>query len=65
MHAGFFDRVVPAEQWPMAIPMAGQMFKQANAEAFKNTKLRSRKDIFKTLDQAIEDDLDPAKVHAV
>jgi len=65
MHAGFFDRVVPAEQWPMAIPMAGQMFKQANAEAFKNTKLRSRKEIFKTLDQAIEDDLDPAKVHAV
>jgi len=65
MHAGFFDRVVPAEQWGMAIPMAGQMFKQANPAAFKGTKLRSRKEIFKILDQAIEDDLDPAKVHAM
>ncbi|WP_409432853.1 crotonase/enoyl-CoA hydratase family protein [Litorimonas sp. RW-G-Af-16] len=65
MHAGFFDRVVPAEQWPMAIPMAGQMFKQANPKAFRETKLRSRKEIFKILDQAILDDLDPAKVHAL
>ena len=65
MHAGFFDRVVPADQWAMAIPMAGQMFKQANPAAFKGTKLRSRKEIFKILDQAIEDDLDPAKVHAM
>ena len=65
MHAGFFDRVVPAEQWEMAIPMAGQMFKQANPAAFKGTKLRSRKEIFKILDQAIEDDLDPAKVNAM
>lgn len=65
MHAGFFDRVVPEDQWAMAIPMAGQMFKQVNAEAFKNTKLRSRKAIFEILDQAIEDDLDPEKVHAV
>ncbi len=65
MHAGFFDRVVPAEQWPMAIPMAGQMFGQLNAKAFRETKLRSRKEIFKLLDQAIIDDLDPAKVHAM
>lgn len=65
MHAGFFDRVVPSEQWPMAIPMAGQMFGQLNAKAFRETKLRSRKEIFKILDQAIEDDLDPAKVHAM
>ena len=65
MHAGFFDRVVPEEQWPMAIPMAGQMFKQINETAFKNTKLRARKEIFKILDQAIEDDLDPEKVHAI
>jgi enoyl-CoA hydratase len=65
MRAGFFDRVVPEEQWEMAIPMAGQMFKQVNPEAFKNTKLRSRKEIFKILDQAIKDDLDPQKVHAV
>ena len=65
MHAGFFDRVVPAEQWPMAIPMAGQMFGQLNAKAFRETKLRSRKEIFAILDQAIIDDLDPAKVHAM
>jgi len=65
MHAGFFDRVVPAEQWDMAIPMAAQMFGQVNAKAFKETKLRSRKEIFAILDQAIEDDLDPAKVHAM
>jgi len=65
MHAGFFDRVVPAEQWPMAIPMAGQMFGQLNAKAFRETKLRSRKGILAILDQAIEDDLDPAKVHAL
>jgi enoyl-CoA hydratase len=49
----------------MAIPMAGQMFKQANPKAFRETKLRSRKAIFAVLDQAIEDDLDPAKVHAL
>lgn len=65
VQAGFFDRLVPAEQWEMAIPMAGQMFKQANPAAFKGTKLRSRKDIFAILDQAIEDDLDPDKIHAV
>lgn len=65
MHAGFFDRVVPAEQWPMAIAMVGKMFGQLNAKAFRETKLRSRKEIFKILDQAIEDDLDPAKVHAM
>lgn len=65
MHAGFFDRVVPAEQWPMAIPMAGQMFGTLNPKAFRETKLRSRKEIFKILDQAIEDDLDPEKIHAM
>ena len=65
MHAGFFDRVVPEEQWPMAIPMVGQMFGQLNAKAFRETKTRSRKEIFAILDQAIEADLDPARVHAV
>ncbi len=65
MHAGFFDKVIPAEQMSMAGPMAGQMFSQLNETAFKNTKRRSRKAIFAVLDQAIEDDLDPAKVHAM
>lgn len=65
VHAGFFDRTVPAEQWDMALPMAGQMFGQLNKDAFRNTKLRARKALFEILDQAIEDDLDPAKIHAV
>jgi enoyl-CoA hydratase len=65
MHAGFVDRIVPAEQMPMAGPMAGQMFSQLNMTAFRGTKLRSRKAVFEILDQAIEDDLDPEKIHAV
>ncbi|NNE57517.1 MAG: crotonase/enoyl-CoA hydratase family protein [Hellea sp.] len=65
VRAGFFDRTVPVDQLAMAGPMAGQMFKQLNETAFKNTKRRSRKAAFAILDQAIEDDLDPAKVHAM
>ena len=65
MHAGFFDRVVPAEHFAMAGPMAAQMFGQLSMSAFRGTKLRSRKAIFAMLDQAILDDLDPEKVHAV
>lgn len=65
MHAGFFDKIIPVEQLPMAPAMIGQMFGQLNETAFKNTKNRSRKEIFAILDQAIEDDLDPALVHAM
>jgi len=65
VHAGFFDRVIPTEQLSMAGPMAAQMFGQLDKTAFRGTKLRSRKEIFSILDQAIEDDLDPARVHAV
>jgi len=65
IRAGFYDRTVPVEQLDMAAKMAGGMFKQLNAGAFRGTKLRSRKAIFAILDQAIEDDLDPAKIHAV
>ena len=64
LRAGFFDRIVPQEQMKMAGPMAGQMFSQLNMTAFKNTKLRARKDVFKLLDQAIEDDLDLDKIYA-
>ena len=53
MHAGFFDRVVPEEQWPLAIPMVGQMFSQANPKAFRETKTRSRKEIFTILDLSL------------
>jgi enoyl-CoA hydratase len=65
MHAGFIDRIMPQEQVPLAPEMVGKLFSQLDMTAFKNTKLRSRKEIFAVLDQAIEDDLDPAKVHAV
>jgi len=65
MHAGYFDRVVPAEQWPMAPAMAAEMFKQCNRDAFCNTKARSHKAFLALIDQAIEDDLDPAKIHAL
>jgi len=60
VYAGFFDRTVPAEQVPMAGMMAGSMFKQLNNDAFKNVKVKSRKAVFKVLDQAIIDDLDPS-----
>ena len=63
--AGFIDRIVPKEQLSSAAAMAGKMFGQLDKTAFRNTKLRSRKAIFATLDQAIEDDLDPEKIHAV
>lgn len=65
VRAGFFDRTVPVEQLPMAGPMAAGMFGQLNKTAFRNTKLRSRKAAFAILDQAIADDLDPEKIHAV
>ena len=65
VRAGFFDRTVPLEQLAMAGPMAGNMFKQHNEKAFRETKLRAQKEAFKILDQAIADDLDPAKIHAM
>ncbi|MDT0594657.1 crotonase/enoyl-CoA hydratase family protein [Glaciecola petra] len=63
--AGFIDRIVPQEQMPMAAAMAGKMFAQLDMTAFRNTKMRSRIEAFAILDKAIEDDLDPSKVHAV
>lgn len=65
VRAGFFDRTVPLEQLPMAGPMAGNMFKQHNEKAFRETKLRAQRESFKILDQAIADDLDPEKIHAL
>ena len=63
MHAGFVDRIVPAAQLPLAGPMAAQLFGQLHEQAFRKTKLKTRKAAFAILEQAIEDDLDPAKVH--
>lgn len=65
MHAGFIDRIVPPEQMVMAGPMAGQMFGQLHRDAFAKTKVKTRKAVFAILDQAIEDDLDPEKIHGV
>ena len=62
---GFFDKVVSADEWESSIPMAAKLFSQVNTKAFRETKLRSRKEIFKILDKAILDDLDPEKVHAM
>ncbi len=45
--------------------MAAKLFSQVNTKAFRETKLRSRKEIFRILDKAILDDLDPEKVHAM
>lgn len=65
VRAGFFDRTVPLDQIAMAGPMAGNMFKQLNETAFMQTKRRAQKASFAILDQAIVDDLDPAKIHAM
>jgi len=65
MHAGFFDKVVPAGEWEDSILMVGKLFGQVNPKAFRETKLRSRKELFKILDKAISDDLDRTKIHAM
>lgn len=65
VEAGFFDKIIPQDQLAAAPAMIGQMFGALNETAFRQTKQRSRKEVFAVLDQAIEDDLDPAKVHAM
>ncbi|TBU88491.1 crotonase/enoyl-CoA hydratase family protein [Phytopseudomonas dryadis] len=52
--AGFFDKVVPAEQLlPTALAVAQQM-KKINMNAHRNTKLKVRAALLETLDKAIE-----------
>ena len=52
--AGFLDKVVPAEQLlETALAVAKQM-KKINMTAHRNTKLKVRKALLETLDQAVE-----------
>lgn len=54
VHAGFLDRVVPAEQlMETALATATQM-KAINMNAHKKTKLKVRKNLLEALDTAIE-----------
>ncbi|SIR05131.1 crotonase/enoyl-CoA hydratase family protein [Aquipseudomonas alcaligenes] len=52
--AGFLDKVVPAEQLMATAVAAAQQLKKINMTAHKNTKLKVRKALLDTLDQAIE-----------
>ena len=52
--AGFLDKVVPAEQLLASAQAAAQQLKKINMTAHRNTKLKVRKALLETLDQAIE-----------
>lgn len=52
--AGFLDKVVPAEQLLAAAQAAARQMQKINMSAHKNTKLKVRKGLLATLDQAIE-----------
>ncbi|WP_439888255.1 crotonase/enoyl-CoA hydratase family protein [Pseudomonas sp. MBLB4123] len=54
--AGFLDKVVPAEQLMNSALAAAQQLKKINMTAHRNTKLKVRKALLETLDQAIEQD---------
>jgi enoyl-CoA hydratase len=54
--AGFLDKVVPAEQLQAAALAAAQQLKKINMTAHKNTKLKVRKALLDTLDNAIIQD---------
>lgn len=51
--AGFLDKVVPADELIEAAKVAAQQLKKVNMTAHKNTKLKARKALLETLDQAI------------
>ncbi|MNY55715.1 enoyl-CoA hydratase [compost metagenome] len=54
LDAGFLDKVVPAEQLLAAAQAAARQMQKINMSAHKNTKLKVRKGLLETLDQAIE-----------
>lgn len=54
LDAGFLDKVVPAEQLLAAAQAAARQMQKINMSAHKNTKLKVRKGLLATLDQAIE-----------
>ncbi|MGE8408829.1 MAG: crotonase/enoyl-CoA hydratase family protein [Pseudomonas sp.] len=51
--AGFLDKVVPAEQLQEAALAAARQLKKINMNAHKHTKLKVRKALLETLDDAI------------
>ena len=51
--AGFLDKVVAAEQLQEAALAAARQLKKINMSAHKNTKLKARKALLETLDDAI------------
>ncbi|MDX1366523.1 crotonase/enoyl-CoA hydratase family protein [Pseudomonas sp.] len=54
--AGFLDKVVPAEQLLATAQAVARQMQKINMTAHKNTKLKVRKSLLETLDQAIERD---------
>ncbi|WP_165672715.1 crotonase/enoyl-CoA hydratase family protein [Metapseudomonas otitidis] len=54
LDAGFLDKVVPAETLLPTALAAAQQLKKINMTAHRNTKLKVRKALLETLDQAIE-----------
>lgn len=54
LDAGFLDKVVPAEALLPTALAAAQQLKKINMTAHRNTKLKVRKALLETLDQAIE-----------
>ncbi len=53
VEAGFLDKVVPAEQLAETVLAAARQLKKINMNAHKNTKLKVRKALLETLDDAI------------
>jgi enoyl-CoA hydratase len=51
--AGFLDKVVSAEELQDAALAAARQLKKLNMIAHKNTKLKTRKALLETLDNAI------------
>ncbi|NLU02492.1 MAG: crotonase/enoyl-CoA hydratase family protein [Pseudomonas lundensis] len=54
MDAGFLDKVVQPEELHTAALEAARQLKKINMKAHKNTKLKVRKELLDTLDNAIE-----------
>ncbi|WP_434458105.1 crotonase/enoyl-CoA hydratase family protein [Stutzerimonas urumqiensis] len=57
LQAGFLDQVVAPEQLEATVTAVVQQLKKLNMTAHRNTKLKARKALLETLDQAIDLDL--------
>jgi enoyl-CoA hydratase len=62
LSAGFLDEVVSVEALPQAIDKAAQRLKNLNSLAHRNTKLKVRKQLLATLEQAIAQDREQFKI---